>query len=696
MERINRRRAAWILAFFFIIMTIFSGWCYKIQIVDTGGKTDNGTTFTTYTRVKAARGDILDKNGNVLVSNRASYDLAINHYVLLSANGTTNYLYQLAKRCEAEGIQYNEHFPVSMERPFTYTLDRYNSAYQGYFQTYLEYLGGLDSDITAPVLIEKLRDRYDLPTQWTDEEARQVLGLYYELSLRNCTSLPNYVLLTDASDQELSAIVELSIPGMNVEASTVREYNTKYAAHILGYVGAMTPAQWEEYKNVEGYSMDNEVGQDGLEAVYEKYLHGVDGLREDVVALDGTLISTRYVVEPKAGSNVEISIDINLQMAAEDKMAEVIENLRNQAPYADGTKKDGWDAEGGAVVAIDVKTGQILTCASYPTYDLSTFFEDYEEITKDPYSPLYNRALLGTYPPGSTYKMVMVTAAINNKIIDSETTITDGGRFNIYGTDFNVYCLAYWSGWSHGTINASHALMHSCNYFFYSLGEKMSITQIDATAKGFGLGEKTGVELFEYTGRRANPETKAEHYEGDDRNWYMGDQVLAAIGQSENRFTPIQLAVYATTLANKGNRYSATFMSRVVSSDYRELIASNETTLLSHMDISDEAYKAYSEGMHLVTSNDWGTAYTTFANYPIAVAGKTGTAQHDLSVSGNASDHGAFLCYAPVENPQIAIAVYVEKGGHGSTLATIARAMLDVYFEVGEIGDVNIYENGLS
>ncbi len=696
MERINRRRAAWILAFFLIVTALFSGFLYKIQIIDTGGKTDNSTTFTTYTRVKAARGDILDKNGNVLVSNRASYDLAINHYVLLSANGTTDYLYQLAKRCQEQGIEYNEHFPVSKERPFTYTLNEYNSAYQNYFQTFLEYLEGLDSDITAPVLIEKLRLRYNLPTQWTDEEARQVLGLYYELTLRNCTSLPNYVLLTDATDEELSAVVELSIPGMNVEASTVREYNTRYAAHVLGYVGAMTPSQWEKYEKIDGYSMDNEVGQDGLEAVYEEYLHGVDGLREDVVALDGTLISTRYVVEPKAGSNVEVSIDINLQMAAEDQMASVIEGLRNQEPYADGTLPDGTDAEGGAVVAIDVKTGQILTCASYPTYDLSTFFENYEEITKDPYKPLYNRALLGTYPPGSTYKMVMVTAAINNKVIDSETTTYDRGKFTLSGTDFTVYCLSYWSGWSHGTINAAQALMHSCNYFFYDLGSKMSISQIDATAKGFGLGEKTGVELPEYVGHRANPETKAELHKGDDRNWYLGDQILAAIGQSENRFTPIQLGVYAATLANRGNRYSATFMSRVVSSDYQELIASNEKTLLSTMEISDEAYQAYSEGMHLVTSSDWGTAYTTFANYPIPVAAKTGTAQHDLSISSDASDHGAFVCYAPVDDPQIAIAVYVERGGHGSTLATIARSVLDVYFQVGEIGDVNIYENGMS
>ena len=692
MERISRRRAIGAILVFLLVIGFFAFWLYKVQIIDTGGKTDNTTTFTTRTRVKAARGDILDKNGNVLVSNRASYDLNINHYVLLSANGTTEHIYNLVKRCQEQGIEYNENFPISKERPFTYTLSEYNSTYQSYFQNFLAYKGGLDSDMTAPILIQKLREKYNLPAEWTDEDARLVLGVYYELTLRQSEGLYTYVFISDATDEELSAVVELNIPGMNVEASTVREYNTKYAAHILGFVGPMNEEQWKYYEPL-GYEMDAEVGQDGLEKAYEEYLHGTDGWREDTVTVDGALVSSKYLSEPKAGSNVEISIDINLQMAAEDKMASVIEELRNAAPYEDGTLPDGHDAEGGAVVAIDVKTGQILTCASYPTYDLSTFFDDYEQIDADPHKPLFNRALLGTYPPGSTYKMVMVTAAIENKYINSETTIYDKGKFDKYGGGFAVYCLAYGRGWSHGNINAAQALMHSCNYFFYELGDRMKIAQIDEVAKGFGLGEKTGVELPEYVGHRANPETRKELYTGDDANWYLGHQVQAAIGQSDNRFTPMQLAVYTSTLANQGNRYKATFMSRVVSSDYRELLASNEKTLMSHMEISDETYNSYKEGMHLVVSNDWGTAYTFFYDYPIKIAAKTGTAQHDIP---GASDHGAFVCFAPLDDPQIAIAVYVEKGGHGNTLATIARAMLDVYFEVGEIGDVTTNENKLS
>ena len=408
--------------------------------------------------------------------------------------------------------------------------------------------------------------------------------------------------------------------------------------------------------------------------------------------MDGTLVSSIYTQEPKAGSNVEVSIDLNLQMAGEDRLAQVIEDLRAQQPDENGKEKDGHDAEGGAFVAMDVKTGQILASGSYPTYDLSTFFEDYDELLEQDYDPLYNRALLATYPPGSTYKMSMVVAAMESNMIDGSTIIRDKGKFEI--GDMTVYCLQYTEyGDTHGAVNAAQALQMSCNYFFYDLGSRISLKAMDSTAKGFGLGERTGVELPEYIGHRANAETKAELYTGDNAMWYTGDQVLAAIGQSENRFTPLQLCVYTSTLANKGNRYKATFMNRVVSADYRELLLENKSELVSHMDISEETYKTYSHGMYLVTSTVAGTADTTFMGYPIKVAGKTGTAETGIN---GTSDNGAFVCYAPLDDPKIAIAVYVEKAGHGGSIASVARSILDIYFDVGEVGDVNSFENQVS
>ena len=691
MDRITRFRAQILIAVLCAVLLFFSFKLYDLQIVKTGGSKDNTATFTTYTRVKADRGDILDTNGNVLVGNRASYDLTINHYVLISANGTNNYLRQLIERCDEQGLTYTDTFPISQDRPFVYTLEQYNSTRQGYFQTYLAYMDGLDSDITAPLLVEKLRQRYKIPAEWTEELARRVIGLRYELELRNCVgSLPQYIFMADVSDEELSTIVELNVPGLNVEYSTVREYSTKYAAHILGFVGPMNAEQWEKYKNNPDYSMDSEIGQDGLEAAYEEYLHGVDGWREDTVTTDGQLVSSRYLVEPKAGSNVEVSIDINIQRAAEDALDQVMTSLRANE------KADGHDAEGAAAVAIDVKTGQVRVCASYPSYDLATFFEDYSELLETDYAPLFNRALQGTYPPGSTYKMSMVVAGIDSGVISSETVIYDRGRFDKY-SPFVVNCLYYTNyGGSHENCNAAKALMVSCNYFFYDLADKIRLSSVDSTAKGLGLGELTGVELYEETGHRANEETKKQLYTGDDKNFYKADLITASIGQSDNRFTPIQLCVYASTLANKGIRYKATFMSRVVSSDYRSLLLENEKTVMSHLEISDDAYKAYSEGMLLVSrgTDEWGgTAESTFGNYPIDVCAKTGTAQ---SGTPNASDNGAFICYAPADDPQIAIAVYGEKAGHGSSLAKVAKAMLDVYFSVGEAGDVTAYENKLS
>ena len=689
MERISRFRATLLLVFFCLILAFFVYTMYDLQVVETGGVVDNTTTFTTITRVKASRGDILDINGNKMVGNRASYDLILNHYVLLSANGTNEHIQQLIKTCEAQNIPYTDHFPVSAEKPFVYTLEQYNSSWQRYFQTFLV-SRNIDSDITAPLLVEKLREIYEIPEELSENEARKVIGLRYEMSLRNCVpSLSTYVFMEDADDETLSTIVELNIPGLTVEPSTVREYNTTYAAHILGHVGAMNAEQWEKYKDIPGYEMDTEIGQSGLEQAYEEYLHGTDGWREDTVAADGTLISSRYLTEPKAGANVEVSIDSTLQMVAETQLAAVISELQ---ALPEG--KDGHDAEGGAVVAIDVKTGQILVCASYPSYDPATYFEKYNSLLEAEHNPLINRALIMAYPPGSTYKMVPTIAALENKVISATTEIEDKGVYTKYDGLY-LKCMLYTTsgGGTHRSINVMQALMFSCNYFYYSIGDSMNIALMDEVAKQFGLGESTGVELEESTGQRANPETKKELHTGSDASWWNGDNLTAAIGQGDNRFTPLQLAVYTATLANKGIRYKATFMNRVVSADYRELLAENKPKVLSKVEMDPATVNAYMEGMKMVVNNPNGTAFSqAWHEVPATVAGKTGTAEH----ISNKSDHGAFVCFAPADDPQIAIAVYVECGGHGSTLTTIARSILLEYFKVGTVSDVTTNENRLS
>ena len=687
MERITGFRAAVLLLVFFLIVGFFAVNLYTLQIVDAADQTDSNY-FKIRTTVKAARGDILDRNGNALVSNRASYNLVLISYVINSVKGTNDYLRQLYLLCDEIGAEYVDNFPITKDRPFEYTLDEYSSSWKGYFQKYLANKE-IDSDITAPLLLQRLRESYKIPEDWSDKDARAVIGIYYELALRSVANLDNYIFIEDVQSDHLAVILELNTPGLRVEASTVREYATEYAAHILGHTGPMNEKQWEYYKNIEGYKMDAVVGQSGLEQVFEEQLHGVDGLREDTIDKEGNVISTRWLTLPRAGNNVETSIDLELQRIAEDELARTLEALRNQ----EDEDADGKDAEGGAVVAMDPATGEILACASYPTYNLATFRQDYEALEADPLLPMYNRALLAAYPPGSTYKMSMVVAGIDNGYLNATYEIRDEGVYRKYDGDRGPKCLAWTTSRStHEMVNAMKALQKSCNYYFYVLGDMMSIEDIDETAKGFGLGESTGVELYEETGHRANEETKKALYRGENAYWYKGDQILAAIGQSDNRFTPLQLCVYVSTLANDGQRLEATFLQRVVSNDYRTLIEDNKPTIVSNMVISDEAKYAVLEGMKQVARTG-GTAAGTFANYPVDVACKTGTAE---TGKANTSANAAFVCFAPAEEPRIAIAIYGEQAGHGSGMAGVAKSMLDYYLNLDEASDVNSYENAVS
>ena len=285
MERISRFRAILFLVLFAFILLLFSVRLFVVQIIETKGDNDNTQVYGTQTTVRAARGDILDRNGNILVGNRASYNLVFNHYVIKSYAQRNQALYQLVQKCKELGIEYDDHFPVSRERPFEYTLTSFNTSWQNNFQLFMSDIG-LDSDVTAPLLVEKMRSRYKLPDEWSDEDARAVIGFRYEFDLRGITNLPTYVFLEDVSDQELSALLELNTPGLQVEASTVREYHTKYAAHILGYLGGMDSDEWAKFKN-EGYAMDAYVGQSGFEEAFEEYLHGIDGVRYDEVNREG-------------------------------------------------------------------------------------------------------------------------------------------------------------------------------------------------------------------------------------------------------------------------------------------------------------------------------------------------------------------------------------------------------------------------
>lgn len=711
----TRLRARILLGLFAFIMVLYAMRLFNLQIISTDGNTDNTTYYTTVTTVRAARGDILDRNGKVLVGNRASYDLVFNHFVIKSADNRNEYLYTLLKKCEELGVEHQDHLPVTTTRPFEYTLSDYSTAWQGYYQNYMSDRSW-DPDVTAPLLIEKMRELYKIPEEWTEEEARAVIGLRYEFDLRGVTNLPSYVFISDVDSENLAAILELNTPGLMVESSTVREYHTTYGAHILGYMGAMTENEWLEYKKL-GYSMDADVGKSGFEEAFETYLHGIDGQRLDKVTKEGTIVSQQYLEgkEPVAGNNVETTIDIDLQKVAEDALSQRMKELTDPNINTGG-EGEGIDAQGAAVVVMKVKTGEILACASYPTFNLATMKEDWDAINSDDLKPMFNRAFGATYAPGSTYKMCTLVAAMENvygptnpkagqPIYAPGETIYDTGVFSHDDfPDFHPTCLFYSSSYgSHGDLTAQDALKVSCNLFFYELGYRMTIDMMDETAKGFGLGEPTGIELTEKVGWRANEASKKASYKNSaDAAWNGGDRVLCAIGQSENRFTPLQLAVYTCTLANQGTRYRATFLNRVTSSDYRTLVYSNSPEVVSKMNISDTTYNTYVDGMRRVVTMIGGTATTCFGGpkdedntqWPskITVCAKTGTAQH----SSGGSDHGVFVCFAPMDDPQVAIAIFGEKTAHGSSMAPVAEPILKAYFEMVDASEVYTYENGLS
>lgn len=726
MERISRVRAVLFLVLFGFVLTLYAAELFKLQIIETDGNTDNTQTYTTLTTVRAARGDILDRNGNVLVGNRASYDLVFNHYVIKSNDRTNESLYNLVQLCEELGITWNDHFPVTKTRPFEYTLTDFNTSWQNNFQLFMMDVS-LDSDITAPLLVEKMRSRYSIPEEWSDEDARAVIGFRYEFDLRGITNLPTYTFLEDVSDENLSAILELNTPGLMVESSTVREYHTKYAAHVLGYLGGMSKSQWEEFKQ-NGYSMDALVGQTGFEMAFEDELHGTDGTRVDIVNKDGAIISQYYakekdekgnitIKEPKAGNHVETTLDITIQQVAEEALEDVMLRITNPEINKEEGDKTGLDAQGAAVIVMEVETGNILACASYPTFDLANMMkqEVWDQINKDELNPLFNRAFGAEYPPGSTYKMCTLISAMENYstkkqdlILKYGETIEDKGVFTEFD-GFAPTCLAWTSGkYTHGVIDGSLALCYSCNYFFYQLGAWNNEDNMAKTAEALGLGVPTGIELVEKTGRVNTAAVKKQVYgnSGVNSAFTAGDRVLGAIGQGENRFTPLQLCVYASTLANKGIRMKATFLSRVVSSDYRTLIKENKPEIKDQLDLAGTTIETYWQGMRKVVTTPGGTADAYFGGpddllpdrWPLAgeitVYAKTGTAEH----ASGGSDHGAFVCFAhrsddPSQKPDVAIAIYGEKVAHGSSLAPVAEQILMAYYEMEAAREMTAFEN---
>ena len=605
--------------------------------------------------LSAARGEIFDRNGVPLVTNRPVYALCFD-YFSWPRTAQCTVIRDTLTLLDAYGISYEDGLPVTIAPPYCYTCSPDSTAARRMARFLRCY--GLEESLPADEAMRQLRRVCKIPAEFSETEIRRITGVLFDLCMADFSYDNPFLVAKDISMELVSVLAEQQdrYPGVTVEILSARQYETPYAAHILGRTGLILAEDYEDFA-VQGYPMDAIVGRSGAERAFESYLRGIDGERIVETNVSGGIVRTLDETPARSGGDVYLTLDISLQKAAEDSLARHIAQLH----------EDGLEAGGGAAVVLDVSNGEVLALASYPTFSLADFQENYAALAADELAPMFNRALAGTYAPGSTFKLVTAAAALSEGVITPETQLDCDGVYTHYAPDYLYHCWVYRDyGRTHGALTAAQALQESCNCFFYEAGRLTGIRALDVYAKQFGLGEYTGIELSgEARGVVAGPDSRG----GD---WYAGNTLQAAIGQSDHLFTPLQLANFAAVLANGGTRYAVHLLHHVErgSVRYRQ-----EAEILTRLDFSEKIYDTIREGMLAVTED--GTASSVFSDFPVSVLGKSGSAQ-----VGTGQANGLFILAAPAENPEIAVAVVLEHGGSGNNAARVARDILCACFGV--------------
>ncbi|MCX8132042.1 MAG: penicillin-binding protein 2 [Clostridia bacterium] len=654
-------------------------------------------------KITAARGNIVDRNGIPLANNRMGFTVQI-VYAGIKGDELNDMLMKLIRVFEKNNDTYNKNFTKYITfNPIGFgdSAKKAKSPIEKIKKDLLLKVKNDDKLDTAEDVFKYLRDKkYKIDKKYTDEEAYKIMAMRYELL--HFSSLNPTLLARDVSKVTVAELEERhhEFPGVTTDIEPVRKYNdAQYAAHILGYIGKISDKSYENLKS-KGYTMNDLIGKDGIELAAEEDLKGIDGQRRVEVNTEGRFTEELNSNPAKPGNNVVLTIDMNLQKVAAESLERTIKAIRERKPGKTHKNNKG-DALAGAVVAIDVNNGEVLAMASYPNYNPSVFLErsDNKEAQKQitalftdgTNSPTMNRAIATAYPPGSTFKPLVGIAGLQEGVISRETKIQDTGFF--YEEGVKLTCLEYANGMlrsGHGFVNLKDALATSCNIFFYKLGISMGIDKIDKWGKMFGLGEYTGIELSgEVEGIRSNLEY---HKKQSDNKWGRVYTAKSAIGQQYNTYTPLQLASYTATIANGGEKYTPHIIKRVVS--YDGTVVRENAQKPVQLPVSKETIAAVKEGMEAVTQHSSeGTAATVFesfyTNYGIRVAGKTGTAETYDSIKKGKSNNGMFICYAPADNPKIAVAVAIERGVFGYYTADVARDILAEYFNVNNKGTVD-------
>ncbi|MBE6806506.1 MAG: hypothetical protein E7527_00620 [Ruminococcaceae bacterium] len=661
---LNGRRAFVLFMIIVMVLSVFSVRLFQVQIVQ-GDEylklADEGYKVTV--SIAASRGEIVDCNQIPLVSNRTSYAVVLDYNYFPHGKSEEQLkkqnecLISLINLLQENEEEWTDSLPISKEAPFKFEEEEKRKEGIKRLKKQLN----MASYATAEQCLKHMAIKYGL-TGYDKQMQRILAGIHYEMETAGFSAKVPFTLAHDISSTTMYKVVEKSaqFPGVDITTVPVREYTSgTTACHIIGSVG---PIYAEEYAGLKekGYSYNDILGKEGIEKAEEDNLRGKSGKRVLTKNSKGEVVNEVEEVAPKPGNTVVLSLDSKVQAAAQAALAEKIADLR-----ANAAAEKGKDVKSGSVVVLDVKNGGVITCASWPDYDLSTYRENYTELINDPENPLFNRALTGRYPCGSTFKPGVALAALTDGFITPSQTINCTYTYKYYAsTGYAPKCMGY-----HGHLMVGTALEKSCNCYFYEVGRLMNDRLFDYL-KLYGFGQKTGVEIDESSGKQP---TSA------DANWVGGDYLQLAIGQ-RGEYTPIQLAAYAMMIANGGIRYKTHFVKAIRSYDGK-----NETAIpaeiAAQVEWSDEAIASVRKGM--VAVGKTGTARSSFANAPYTIACKTGTAQTGIK---GASDHGTFIGYAPADNPEIAIAVVVENGT-SSASASVARTVLDAYFANKDSGE---------
>ena len=665
-----------------VISVIFIATLFNLQIVNGENYREQSEKRMLRTKnITAPRGEIYDRNGVILATNKLSYDVEL-YKVRVSTKEQNDGILRLVEILNENSDKVYSTFPVNDD------LNGFNFENTEEEQKWKKEMK-FDSTLTFDQVIDKYIEKYELQ-DYSYNRLNQIkmIEIKYEANLNGYSLFNSATIAKDISQKSVAKIGEekYKIYGISIVSVPKRYYpNGNLLSHTIGYVSKISSTEYEKKKE-QGYNVNSVIGKAGIEQSFEKYLRGKDGVIKEETDTLGNVSSQTETTEAKSGDNVTLTVDYRLQKVAEESLLNAINGLQNGTLVG----KKFSDANAGAVVVLDVYSGEVLASASYPTYDINSLIggislKDWNALQNNSLHPMLNRVVSGTYSPGSTFKMLVGMAGLMNGKITVDEKYYDPG---IYPYGYHPKCWLYTDRhMTHGWINIEGAIKGSCNCYFYEVGRRIGISEIVKYAKLFGLGQKTGIELSgEVAGTIAGADDKSE--DGLKSPWYLGDTLSAAIGQSGSSYTPIQLANYIATIANGGKLNKVSLIKSVdneVAGTSESLADINKYTSEytgvnfeeKDLNINSEYIDAIKKGMLSVTSETGGTSYIVFKNSDIQVAGKTGTAQVP-----NGNNNGIFVGFAPYDNPKIAVVAVIEHGGEGTYTANVVKPIMEEYFNI--------------